>query len=62
MAQGVNKLIASGVEKGVNGLLSMINLSVTTIKNIILFIINIITQTYMYLITLTVSRSLYTAV
>jgi len=62
MAQGVNKLTASSVEKGVNGLLLMINLNITAIKNIILFIINIITQTYVYLITLAVSGNLYTVV
>ena len=62
IAQGVNKLTASGVEKGVNGLLLIINLSITAVKNIVLFIINIITQTYICLITLAISKSLYTAV
>jgi hypothetical protein len=40
MAQGVNKLTTSGIKKGVNRLLLMINLSITAVKNIILFIIN----------------------
>ena len=62
MVQGVNKLTVNGVEKGVNRLLSIINLNITTVKNIVLFIINIITQTYVYLITLAVSGSLYTVV
>jgi hypothetical protein len=43
MVQGVNKLTTSGVEKGVNGLLLMINLSVTAVENIVLFVINIMT-------------------
>ena len=59
MAQGVNELTASGIKKGVNRLLLMINLNITAVKNIILFIINIIIQTYMYLITLTISGSFY---
>ena len=62
MVQGVNELTANSVKMGVNGLLSMINFSVTTVKNIVLFIINIMTQIYIYLITLAVSKSLYTAV
>ena len=43
IAQGVNKLTASSVKKGANGLLLIINLSVTAIENIVLFVINIIT-------------------
>jgi len=43
IAQGVNELTASGVKKGVNRLLLIINLSITAVKNIILFIINIMT-------------------
>lgn len=62
MAQGVNELTASGVEKGANGLLSMINLSVTAVENIVLFVINMMTQTYVCLITLAVSGSLHAAV
>ncbi|OCL13501.1 hypothetical protein AOQ84DRAFT_106280 [Glonium stellatum] len=62
MAQGVNELTASGVEKAVNGLMSMINLSVTGVENIVLFVINMMTQTYVCLITLAVSGSLHAAV
>ena len=40
--QGVNKLTANNIKKGVNGLLLIINLSVTAVKNIVLFVINII--------------------
>ena len=43
IAQGINKLTANGIKKGVNGLLLIINFSVTAIKNIVLFIINIMT-------------------
>jgi len=43
IAQGVNELTVNSVEKGVNRLLLVINLSVTAIENIILFIINMMT-------------------
>ena len=62
IVQGVNELTANNIKKGVNGLLLIINLSITAVKNIVLFIINMMTQTYIYLITLAVSGSLYTAV
>ena len=62
IAQGINELTTSSIKKGANGLLLIINLSITAVENIVLFIINIMTQTYIYLITFTISRSLYTAV
>ena len=62
MAQGVNELTANGVEKGVNGLLSMINLNVTIVENIVLFIINMMIQIYVCLITFIVNRSFHAAV
>lgn len=43
IAEGVNELTASSVEKGVNGLLLIINLSITAVENIVLFIINMMT-------------------
>ena len=43
IAQGVNKLTTSSVKKGANRLLLIINLSITAVENIVLFVINMIT-------------------
>lgn len=61
MSQGVNELAASGVEKAINGLMSMLLLSVTGVEEIVVFIINLLTSTYVCLITLAVSGSLHVA-
>jgi len=61
MSQGVNELAASGVEKAVNGLMSMLLLSVTGVEEIVVFYINLLTSTYVCLITLAVSGSLHVA-
>lgn len=62
MSQGVNELAATGVEKAVNGLMSMLLLSITAVEEIIVFYINMLTSTYVCLITLVVSGSLHAAV
>lgn len=62
MSQGVNELAASGVERAVNGLMSMLLLSVTGVEEIVVFVINLLTSTYVCLITLAVSGSLHVAV
>ncbi|KAF2497413.1 hypothetical protein BU16DRAFT_605792 [Lophium mytilinum] len=62
MAQGINEMTATGVEKAVNGLMSMLTLSVTTVEEIVLFVINMMTSTYVCLITLAVSGSLHAAI
>jgi hypothetical protein len=61
MAQGVNELTASGVEKAVNGLMEMTTMSVTGVEEIVLFVINMMTSTYVCLVTLAVSGSLQVA-
>ncbi|KAI1909918.1 plasma membrane fusion protein prm1 [Ophidiomyces ophidiicola] len=61
MSKGVNELTASGVEKAVNGLMSMLLLTVTGVEEIVVFVINVLTQTYVCLITLAVAGSLQTA-
>ncbi|KAI9772815.1 MAG: plasma membrane fusion protein prm1 [Candelina submexicana] len=61
MSQGVNEMAASGVEKAVNGLMSMLLLSVTAVEEIIVFYINMLTSTYVCLITLAISGSLHVA-
>jgi hypothetical protein len=61
MSQGVNELTATGVEKSVNGLMQMTTMSVTGVEEIVLFVINMMTSTYLCLITLAVSGSLHVA-
>jgi hypothetical protein len=58
MAQGVNAMTADGVTKAVNGLMSMITLSLTGVEEILVFVIGMMTNTYLCLITLAVSGSL----
>ena len=62
MASGVNEMTASGVEKAVSGLMTMLEMSVTGVEEIILFVIHMMTSTYLCLITLAVSGSLHAAV
>lgn len=62
MSSGVNQLSAAGIEKAINGLMEMLILSITGIEEIIVFFINLMTQTYLCLITLVVSGSLHVAV
>ena len=61
MSQGVNELTANGVEKAINGLMSMLLLSITGVEEIVVFYINMLTSTYVCLITLAVSGSLHVA-
>jgi hypothetical protein len=62
MSQGLNELAATGVEKSVNGLLQMTTLSVTAVEEIVVFVIGMMTNTYLCLITLAVSGSLHTVI
>ncbi|ORY18745.1 hypothetical protein BCR34DRAFT_293433 [Clohesyomyces aquaticus] len=62
MSQGINEMTAGGVEKAVKGLMSMLDLSVTGVEEIVLFVIHMMTNTYLCLITLAVSGSLHAAV
>lgn len=61
MSQGINEMAATGVEKAVNGLMEMTTLSVTGVEEIVVFVINMMTSTYLCLITLAVSGSLHVA-
>ena len=58
MSQGVNELTAKGVEKSVNGLMSMTELSVTAVEETVVFVIGMMTNTYLCLITFAVTGSL----
>ncbi|MCJ1453546.1 plasma membrane fusion protein prm1 [Mycoblastus sanguinarius] len=61
LAAGVNDLAASGVEKAVNGLMSMLLLTITGVEELIVFYVNMLTSTYFCLITLVVDGSLHVA-
>jgi hypothetical protein len=62
MAQGANELSASGIDKAVNGLMQMLIMTITGIEEIVVFIINLLTQTYICLITFVVGGSLHAAI
>ncbi|EUC50392.1 hypothetical protein COCMIDRAFT_22007 [Bipolaris oryzae ATCC 44560] len=62
MSSGLNEMTASGVEKAVSGLMTMLEMTVTGVEEIVLFIIHMMTSTYLCLITLAVSGSLHAAV
>lgn len=62
MADGVNEMTAATVEKAVSGLMKMLELSVTGVEEMIVFVIHMMTGTYLCLITLAVSGSLHAAV
>ncbi|RMY76772.1 hypothetical protein D0863_01736 [Hortaea werneckii] len=62
MSAGVNELSAQGIEKSINGLMQMLILSITGVEEIVLFVINLLTSTYVCLITLAVGGSLHAAI
>ncbi|GAB7337059.1 hypothetical protein MBLNU457_g2467t1 [Dothideomycetes sp. NU457] len=62
LADGVNELTADGIEKAINGLMQGLILSVTGVEEIVLFIINLLTSTYVCLITFAVEGSLHIAI
>ena len=62
MSQGVNKMTALGIDKAVNGLMSMVTLTVAGVEEIVVFVIGMMYNTYLCLITLAVSGSLHAAV
>ncbi|KAG0652861.1 Plasma membrane fusion prm1 [Hyphodiscus hymeniophilus] len=62
LSDGVNALAADGVTSAVNGLMDMLMLTVTGVEEIILFVINMMTSTYVCLITLAITGSLEAAI
>jgi hypothetical protein len=62
MSQGVNKMTAKGISKGVNALESMVTLSVTGVEEIIVFYIGMLTNTYLCLTTFAVTGSTRAAI
>lgn len=62
MSIGVNELAADGVTKAVNGLMEMLQLTVTGVEEIVLFVINMMTSTYVCLITLVITGAMEVAI
>jgi len=62
MSKGLNEMTASGIDKAVSGLMKMLEMSVTGVEEIVLFVIHMMTSTYLCLITLAVSGSMQAAV
>ncbi|GAB7360440.1 hypothetical protein MBLNU230_g8394t1 [Neophaeotheca triangularis] len=62
MSGGVNSLSADGIEKAIEALMKMLILNITAVQEIVLFMINMLTQTYVCLITLAVGGSLRVAI
>jgi hypothetical protein len=54
LADGTNDLVATGIEEAVKGLRSMLMLTITGVEEIVIFILKIMYQTYLCLITLAV--------
>ncbi|BAE58195.1 plasma membrane fusion protein prm1 [Aspergillus flavus] len=57
LSRGVNELTASGVEAAVNGLISMLLLTITGVEALIIFFIKVMYQTYLCLFTMVVRGS-----
>lgn len=57
-SQGFNAMTATGVEKAVNGLRSMVTMVISGVEEMIVFYIGMLTNTYLCLITLAVSGSM----
>lgn len=62
LSEGVNALAADGVTKAINGMMDMLMLTVTGVEEIVLFYINMLTSTYLCLITFAVTGSLHAAI
>ena len=62
MSSGVNELTASGIEKAINGLMSMLLLSITVLEEVFVFYINLLTSTYVCLFTFAIGGSLHVAI
>lgn len=62
MSSGVNEMTAKSIEKAVHGLHQMAMMSLTGVEEIVVFVINILTSTYLCLISLVVGGALHAAV
>lgn len=57
LSRGVNEMTASGVEHAISALQTMLSLTVTGVEELVIFIIKVLFQTYLCLITLAVRGS-----
>jgi len=55
-------MTATGIEKGVNGMMSLVRMAVTAVEEIVVFVIGMLTNTYLCLITLIVRGSMSAAI
>ncbi|QDS73630.1 hypothetical protein FKW77_002140 [Venturia effusa] len=62
MSTGVNKMTAKGITRAVNGLESMVTLTITGIEELIVFWIGMLTNTYLCLTTFAVTGSLHVVI
>jgi len=62
LARGVNELTASGVEKSVSALKTMLILMVSGVEELIIFVIKMMYQTYLCLITMAIRGTVDTGV
>lgn len=62
LADGVNELTADGIEKAINGLMQGLILSVTGVEEIVVFVVNLLTSTYVCLLTFAIGGSLEIAI
>lgn len=62
LSRGVNEMTASGVEHAVSALHTMLSLTVTGVEELVIFIIKVMFQTYLCLLTLAVRGSVDVAV
>ncbi|KAL7929136.1 hypothetical protein V8C35DRAFT_202379 [Trichoderma chlorosporum] len=58
LSQGVNELVALGVEKTVHGMVDVLDLVISGVESIIIFYINFLTATYTCLVTAMIHGSL----
>ena len=61
MSKGINEMTAKGIEKAVSGLMEMMLLTITGVEELVVFVINMMTSTYLCLITLVVGGALHAA-
>ena len=62
LSRGVNELTASSVDSAVHGLQSMLLMTMTGVEEILIFVINVMYQTYLCLITMAVRGTVHVAV
>ncbi|KAJ5679314.1 Plasma membrane fusion protein prm1 [Penicillium macrosclerotiorum] len=62
LSQGVNELTAKGIDEAVSGLTTMLTLVITGVEELILFVIKVMYQTYLCLITMAVRGTVEVAI